>query len=110
MQSCQKSSYCHDLFKDVSVRVIGPVLQDYYTIRFATGDTLRFIDTYDPINFGGEYYTVFDQSKFHLIKGRKENFIFIGILADTVAVVESYYLSADECSFRKLHGKDEIIL
>ncbi|MFN4122785.1 MAG: hypothetical protein ACK4GL_05695 [Flavobacteriales bacterium] len=33
--------------------MIGPVLQDYYTIRYATGDTLRFNHAYDPANFNG---------------------------------------------------------
>jgi len=107
---CEKQTYCNEYFSSIAVRVTGVDLQDAYTIRFSTGDTLRFEQNIFQSGPQEYYYTVIDDSFLSVLNKRKENFIFIGKVADTIAIKETYYIGTDDCHVIKIHGKDEINL
>jgi hypothetical protein len=107
---CEEQTYCKEYFSFISVRVTGVDLQDAYTIRFSTGDTLRFDQNNYQSGQQESYYTVIDDSFLSVLNERKENFIFIGKVADTIAIKETYYIGTDGCHVIKIHGKDEVNL
>ena len=108
--SCKKKDddvACTMEFRMVQIRVIGAPLEDYYTIRESTGDTLR----HDSFSSGEtEYYTVLDDNFQSVLKGKTETFRFVGIQNDLVVVNEPIVIRADACHIEYVSGKLEVEL
>ena len=107
--SCEEDPIaCTMDFRMVTVTVAGPALTSYYTLRAATGDTIRI----GQENIGGMagIYPILDDSYQSVIEGRTENFIFRGFINDSLVVNESYGISADECHIAYVSGNLNVTL
>ena len=100
--SCKHNNevVCTSMFASVNIEVDGGVLDDYYTIRNSTGDTIRFT--------GGPFqnsYPVLDDNYQQMLENKQETFKFIGIKSGNKVVDENFVISADKCHISKVSGK-----
>lgn len=95
-------------FRFVGLTVKGDSLHEYYTIRNATSDTLRF----NQCNSFPEerWYLILDDTFSDELRNSQEDFRFVGLINDTIAVDEAYVISADECHINRVSGENEITL
>jgi|GEM_PF-813070 len=99
---------CSDEFRIVGVTVTGGELQDFYTVRSSTNDTIRYSDNQDyPM---GRWYPVLDDSYQILLEGIEDDFYFVGILDGVKVINQHFIIGADRCHIYKLSGPREIIL
>jgi len=107
--SCAKEEevICTMEWRYISIDVKGGVLDNFYTIRKYTGDTIR----YEKDNIlGNNSYIILSDNYQNKIKNREEIFIFKGYITDSLVVNEQYIIKADECHINYVSGKKEINL
>ncbi len=107
--SCTKDEevICTMEYRYISIDVKGGILDDFYTIRKYTGDTIR----YEKDNIiGNNSYIILSDNYQNKIKNREEIFIFKGYITDSLVVNEQYVIKADECHINYVSGKKEINL
>jgi hypothetical protein len=97
----ENDTVCTMEFRYVTITVNGGMLDDYFTIRESTGDTIRFEK--DSI-IGQNVYIVLDDTYQPMIENKTENFRFKGVINDTVAVNELFRISADKCHIEYVSG------
>ena len=86
-----------------SVTVSGTVLDDFYSIRLSTGDTLRLED-YDSED---QYYPILNDSSIPQTKDIEERIDFIAIRGDQT-LKTPYMFTSDGCHIVKLSGLEVI--
>ena len=96
---------CTSMFASVSIEVIGSSLDDYFTIRSSTGDTLRF--NAEPFQ---NYYTVLDDNYQKILENKQENFRFVGMKSGNKVIDENFVISADKCHISKVSGKTSVTI
>ena len=94
-------------YRYISIDVKGGILDDFYTIRKYTGDTIR--NEKDNI-IGNNSYIILSDNYQNKIKNKEEIFIFKGYITDSLVVNEQYVIKADECHINYVSGKKEINL
>ena len=107
--SCTKDEevICTMEYRYISIDVKGGILDDFYTIRKYTGDTIR----YEKDNIiGNNSYIILSDNYQNKIKNKEEIFIFKGYITDSLVVNEQYIIKADECHIDYVSGKKEINL
>ena len=107
--SCTKDEevICTMEYRYISIDVKGGILDDFYTIRKYTGDTIR----YEKDNIiGNNSYIILSDNYQNKIKNKEEIFIFKGYITDSLVVNEQYIIKADECHINYVSGKKEINL
>lgn len=108
--SCTKKDdqvACTMEFRSIQMKVIGSALDDFYTIRLSTADTLR----HDSLNPGEtDYYTVLDDNFQSILKHQTETFRFVGVLNASVVVDEAIVIQADACHINYVSGNLEVTL
>ena len=107
--SCTKDEevICTMEYRYISIDVKGGILDDFYTIRKYTGDTIR----YEKDNIiGNNSYIILSDNYQNKIKNKEEIFIFKGYITDSLVVNEQYVIKADECHINYVSGKKEINL
>ena len=107
--SCTKDEevICTMEYRYISIDVKGGILDDFYTIRKYTGDTIR----YEKDNIlGNNSYIILSDNYQNKIKNKEEIFIFKGYITDSLVVNEQYVIKADECHIDYVSGKKEINL
>ena len=107
--SCTKDEevICTMEYRYISIDVKGGILDDFYTIRKYTGDTIR--NEKDNI-IGNNSYIILSDNYQNKIKNKEEIFIFKGYITDSLVVNEQYVIKADECHINYVSGKKEINL
>ena len=107
--SCTKDEevICSMEYRYISIDVKGGILDDFYTIRKYTGDTIR--NEKDNI-IGNNSYIILSDNYQNKIKNKEEIFIFKGYITDSLVVNEQYIIKADECHINYVSGKKEINL
>ena len=107
--SCTKDEevICSMEYRYISIDVKGGILDDFYTIRKYTGDTIRYVK--DNI-IGNNSYIILSDNYQNKIKNKEEIFIFKGYITDSLVVNEQYIIKADECHINYVSGKKEINL
>ena len=107
--SCTKDEevICSMEYRYISIDVKGGILDDFYTIRKYTGDTIR--NEKDNI-IGNNSYIILSDNYQNKIKNKEEIFIFKGYITDSLVVNEQYVIKADECHINYVSGKKEINL
>ena len=100
-----KEVVCTALFARVSIEVNGSSLNDFYTLRMNTSDTLRFPDGHFQ-----NTYTVLDDNYQKVLENKSENFKFIGIISGIKVVDENFVISADKCHISKISGKNFVTI
>ncbi len=98
---------CTEEFRSVTITVNGGVLDEYYTIRQSTGDTIRIAD---GGNIGQNICIVLNDSYQQAIENKTEDFLFKGFINDTLVVDELFKIKADECHIEYVSGKMEVNL
>lgn len=107
--SCTKDEevICTMEYRYISIDVKGGILDDFYTIRKYTGDTIR----YEKDNIlGNNSYIILSDNYQNKIKNKEEIFIFKGYITDSLVMNEQYVIKADECHIDYVSGKKEINL
>ena len=107
--SCAKEEevICTMEWRYISIDVKGGVLDNFYTIRKYTGDTIR----YEKDNIlGNNSYIILSDNYQNKIKNKEDIFIFKGYITDSLVVNEQYVIKADECHINYVSGKKEINL
>lgn len=107
--SCTKDEevICTMEYRYISIDVKGGILDDFYTIRKYTGDTIR--NEKDNI-IGNNSYIILSDNYQNKIKNKEEIFIFKGYITDSLVVNEQFIIKADECHIDYVSGKKEINL
>jgi hypothetical protein len=101
-----KEVICTEEFKIIGVKVIGGKLDDFYTLRTATADTIRFTTSGQyPLN---NWYPILDDSFQPLLEGKREDFVFVGIKNTAEIVREQFSIGADVCHIIKYSGPVEV--
>lgn len=95
---------CTLQFETVSVEVSGPALDQTYTIRIATGDTVYRATS----AAGSNFYTVLTDNYVPELAGQEADFQFLGFAGGTKTVDETYRIGADLCHIYKVSGKAAI--
>ena len=98
---------CTEEFRSVTITVNGGVLDEYFTIRQSTGDTIS-IDK-DTI-MGQNIYFVLNDNFQQAIENKTEDFRFKGFINDTLVVEELFKIKADACHIEYVSGKTVINL
>ncbi len=96
---------CTSMFASVSIEVNGGILDSCFTVRNATGDTIRF--TNGPFQ---NSYTVLDDNYQQMLENRQEEFKFTGFKSGNKVVDESFVISADKCHISKVSGKNSVTI
>ena len=99
---------CTEELRIISIEVTGEVLDETYTIRQASGDTVAVGDTSDLGIFNA--YVVLDDSYKDELEGEEEPFRFVGLQNGNVLVDELFEIGADQCHIYKVSGKDKVEL
>src|SRR5690625_4296604 len=109
---CNKESshadvICTEEFVFITLTVTGGQLDDFFTIRESTGDTIRNdkLDVWDD-----EAYVILDDKYVEEMKNSTENFLFQGFVEDSLVIESPYKIGADECHIKLIDGKTEISL
>lgn len=97
---------CTMEFRTIGVIVNGANLDDVFTIRVKTGDTLRFANG----GFQSNYYIVLDDNFQKIIERKSEPFLFVGKENGELRVSETFVIKADECHIDKVSGPEVINL
>ncbi len=98
---------CTEEFHFVTIRVNGEPLNDFFTIRTATGDTIRHTKEFGLNN--NEYVILTDNYQKYF-QNSVENFIFQGFIGDSLVVNEPFVIKADLCHIDYVSGKIEVNL
>jgi len=98
---------CTEEFRTITVTITGGTLDDFYTIRKSTEETIRYSKE-DGLT--ENYYPILDDSYQSKFANSQETFQFIGILNETIVVDEEYVIAADFCHINLVSGKTEIDL
>ena len=96
---------CTEEFKIIGVEINGGSLDDHFTIRNETGDTIRY-----EHDISASFYTVLDDNMQSALEGKSEMFTFVGFKGGNKVVEEGYEFEADECHIERVSGPTEIDL
>jgi len=98
---------CTEEFRTITVTITGGTLDDFYTIRKSTEETIRYSKE-DGLT--ENYYPILDDSYQSKFVNSRETFTFIGVINEVVVVEENYVIAADFCHINLVSGKTEIDL
>jgi len=107
--SCNKKEpiVCSLEFRNINIKVNGRLLNNYFTIRKTTGDTIK-IDNSN--GFSNNYYPVLNDNFQPLLLNKTEAFVFYGTINDSIVIKESFLIKADACHIDYVSGNTEITL
>jgi hypothetical protein len=92
-------------FRTVTIIVNGEPLDDFFTIRLKSNDTLRL--TRDNL-IDQNSYPVLDDSFQKILEGKTEEFRFLGFKNNVMVVNEPFVIKADKCHIEYVNGRREI--
>ena len=96
---------CTEEFRTVGLEIIGGELDDFFTIRQSTMDTIQ-VDF--PVL--DSFYPVLDDSFQEELEGQVDEFEFVGFQEGEEVVREVFTIKADECHIEKVSGADSVTL
>lgn len=94
---------CTENFAFITVTVSGGDLDDFFTIREKTGDTIRNGKAWNDSS-----YIVLDDHYVGKIKNSTEDFTFKGFIGDALVVEELYKIKADDCHIKLVSGETKL--
>jgi len=104
--SCDKTVYCTEEFRMITVEVNGRKLDQARTIRLRNGDTLDI----GSHGFHPGTYVILTDAEMKLFQRKQEHFRFQGLIGDSLVVDEVYLIGHDECHISLIEGKTRIDL
>ena len=84
---------CSTISKTIAVKINGQQLDTYYTLRISDQDTIRQEGNRTEENF---YPILSDIYHINLIN-KKDSFHFVGLVNDSIVVLEPYIIGGDDC-------------
>ena len=96
---------CTSMYAMIGVQVEGAQLTDFYTIRTANGDTLRYAQ-----QGIANWYSIVEDNYQSKLKNKTETFVFHGWVNGVEKIKETYVIGADACHVFKQSGKDTLQL
>ena len=111
-QPCDPNVMCTMIFTAINLHVVSTngepiLLDDYYTLRETTSDTIRGTPAAQIID--GNYMVLSDGYRKRLLN-TEDKFRFIGIKAGRQVVNEVFIIAADCCHIHEVSGKAEVML
>ena len=101
-----KEVVCTTESRITGVKVIGGELDDFYTLRATTADTIRFTaEGQYPFN---NWYPILNDNFQPILEGKREDFVFVGIKNTAEVVREQFSIGADVCHIIKYSGPAEV--
>lgn len=97
---------CSTISKTIEVTINGQELDSYYTIRISSQDTIRSEGNRTEENF---YPILSDLYHTNLIN-KKDSFHFVGLVNDSIIVIEPYLIGGDDCHIYLQSGPTTINL
>ena len=109
ISSCKNTQEiaCTEEYRFVTITVNGAQLDNFYTIRTSTGDTIRHEQ---EMGLDSNVYVVLTDSYQKNIQNSVENFVFHGFIGDSLVVNEPFVIKADMCHIDYVSGKTEVNL
>lgn len=106
--SCNPSKdevICTTMIATVSIEIVGDSLDNYFTIRNITGDTIHaYIEPFQNT------YTVLDDSYRQILENKEEAFRFVGFKGGNIVVDETFVITADKCHISKVSGVNSVTI
>ncbi len=96
---------CNSMFASVSIEVNGGTLDNYFTIRSSTGDTIRITD-----GVFQNVYTILNDNYQQMLENKQETFKFVGVKSGIKVVDENFIISADKCHILKVSGVNSVTI
>ena len=96
---------CTEEFRTVGLEITGAELDNFFTIRKETNDTLEIAS--EPFL---SIYPVLDDNFQDELEGKEEEFIFLGFIGEEEVVRESFVIKADKCHIEKVSGPESVSL
>lgn len=101
----KKDVICTEIFAAVTIGVTGGDLDEYYTIRTSTNDTIR------PYQYAfDDAYVILDDNYLSELRNDEDDFVFVGLINNQVVVSEEFIIKADDCHVVKVSGVENINL
>jgi hypothetical protein len=94
----KEQSHCTDIFKTTYITIENLPLDVFYTLRVSNKDTIRA-----DYQEGKEYPVLSDQYQ-DALKNSKDSFLFVGIIQDSIVLIEPFVFSADHCHINYISG------
>ncbi|MFN8154844.1 MAG: hypothetical protein U0Y08_11180, partial [Bacteroidia bacterium] len=109
LHSCRSetSAPCTMEYRYITITVTGGLLDDFYTLRVSTGDTIRYAKNELP---GDSVYIVLGDNYQQALKNSTDTFNFRGLINDSVVVDEAFVINADECHIEYISGDTDVSL
>lgn len=109
ISSCKNTQEiaCTEEYRFVTITVNGALLDNFYTIRISNGDTIRHDQ---EMGLDNNVYVVLTDSYQKNIQNSVENFVFHGLIGDSLVVNEPFVIKADMCHIDYVSGKTEVNL
>ena len=109
ISSCKNTQEiaCTEEYRFVTITVNGAQLDNFYTIRISNGDTIRHDQ---EMGLDNNVYVVLTDSYQKNIQNSVENFVFHGLIGDSLVVNEPFVIKADQCHITYVSGKTEVNL
>ena len=109
ISSCKNTQEiaCTEEYRFVTITVNGAQLDNFYTIRISNGDTIRHDQ---EMGLDSNVYVVLTDSYQKNIQNSVENFVFHGLIGDSLVVNEPFVIKADQCHITYVSGKTEVNL
>lgn len=98
---------CTMEFRMVTIKVNGPKLTSWVTIRNSTNERLTFMQQSFPDSLT---YTVMDDGYQKALENQTDKFTFKGYINDSEVVNEVFTIGADKCHINYIDGKQEVAL
>lgn len=100
----EKPVMCTMEFRTVTIKVNGAPLDEFFTIRLKSNDTLRL----SRENIMEEnVYPVLDDGFQKMLESKTEEFRFIGFKNNVMVVNEPFVIRADKCHIEYVSGRRE---
>ncbi len=109
ISSCKNTQEiaCTEEYRFVTITVNGRQLDNFYTIRISNGDTIRHDQ---EMGLDSNVYVVLTDSYQKNIQNSVENFVFHGLIGDSLVINEPFVIKADMCHIDYVSGKTEVNL
>jgi len=105
--ACNRDSVCTDDLRMITVEISGDTLDEYYTVRNSNQDTIRHGQNVSPADIGSILVVLTDSYR-DQIKNTESEFIFVGLIDDSIRVWEPYIIGANECHIYHVNGPTQI--
>jgi hypothetical protein len=100
----KETGKCTEIFKTSYITIDGADLDDFYTLRLSNKDTIR------TAHYEKKEYPVLTDRYQDALANNKDSFHFVGLIKDSIVLIEPFVFSADDCHINYISGSKTINL